>query len=99
MSEEKQIEKMAWDLCAVPKHPSIKSCEQCGNKHCHAMYYAKRVYNADYRKQSDVINEFIKRAIDLGVCKDNGDGTERLFVSTENLRKIAREIKGDSDDL
>lgn len=53
MSEEKQIEKMAWDLCAVPKHPSIKSCEQCGNKHCHAMYYAKRVYNADYRKQTN----------------------------------------------
>ena len=51
MSKEKQIEKMAWDLCDIPKHPSIKSCEQCGNKHCHAMYYAERAYNADYRKQ------------------------------------------------
>lgn len=61
--------------------------------------YAEELYSKNYRKQSDVINEFIKRAIDSGVCKDNGDGTERLFVSIENLRKIAREIKGDSDDL
>lgn len=53
MSKDKQIEKMAWDICDIPKHPSIKSCEQCGNKHCHAMYYAERAYNKDYRKQSE----------------------------------------------
>lgn len=51
MSREKQIEEMAWDLCDIPKHPSIKSCEQCGNKCCHAMYYAERAYNAGYRKR------------------------------------------------
>ena len=51
---EKQIEEMAWDLCDIPKHPSIKSCLQCGNKRCHAMYYAERAYNAGYRKQSDI---------------------------------------------
>ena len=64
MSKEKQIEEMAWDLCDIPKHPSIKSCEQCGNKHCHAMYYAERAYNAGYRKQSEVIDEFVKRLLD-----------------------------------
>lgn len=47
---EKQIEEMAWELCDIPRHPNIKSCEQCGNKHCHAMYYAERAYNAGYRK-------------------------------------------------
>ena len=57
MSKEKQIEEMAWDLCDIPKHPSIKSCEQCGNKHCHAMYYAERAYNAGYRKQSENVIE------------------------------------------
>ena len=56
MSKEKQIEEMAWDLCDIPKHPSIKLCEQCGNKHCHAMYYAERAYNAGYRKQSEWIS-------------------------------------------
>ena len=53
----KQIEEMAWDLCDIPKHPSIKSCEQCGNKHCLAMYYAKRACNNGYRKASDVARE------------------------------------------
>jgi hypothetical protein len=42
----------------------------------------------------EVIDKFIERAIDLGECKGNGDGTERLFVSIENLRKIAGEMKG-----
>lgn len=50
------IEEMARDLCDIPKHPSIKSCEQCGNKSCHAMYYAKRAYEAGYRKQSEPIS-------------------------------------------
>ena len=53
MNEEKQIEEMAWVLCDIPRHPSIKSCEQCGNKHCHAIYYAERAINADYRKQNE----------------------------------------------
>ena len=53
MSREKQIEEMAWELCDIPKHPSIKSCEQCGNKHCYATYYAERAINAGYRKQSE----------------------------------------------
>ena len=56
-----QIEELAWVLCDIPKHPSIKSCEQCGNKHCHAIYYAERAINAGYRKQSAVIDEFSKR--------------------------------------
>lgn len=48
-----QIEELAWVLCDIPKHPSIKSCEQCGNKHCHAIYYAERAINAGYRKRSE----------------------------------------------
>jgi hypothetical protein len=53
----KQIEKMAWDLCDIPRHPSIKSCEQCGNKDCLAMYYARRAYDNGYRKSTDVARE------------------------------------------
>ena len=58
MSEEKQIEELAWDLCDIPRHPSIKSCDECGNKHCHAIYYAKRAINKGYRKQIE--GEWIK---------------------------------------
>ena len=53
MSREKMIEEMAWDLCDIPKHPSIKSCEDCGNKHCHAMYYAERAYDRGYLRQNE----------------------------------------------
>lgn len=70
MKDQKQIEEMAWELCDIPKHPDIKSCEQCGNKHCHAMYYAERAYNAGYRKQ--VEGKWIKHACsyECGVCGD-----------------------------
>lgn len=58
MSEEKRIEELAWDLCDIPRHPSIKSCDECGNKHCHAIYYAKRAINKGYRKQIE--GEWVK---------------------------------------
>lgn len=52
-AESEKIEEMAWDLCDIPKHPSVKSCGDCGNKRCHATYYAQRAYNTGYRKQSE----------------------------------------------
>lgn len=67
---EKQIEEMAWDLCDIPRHPSIKSCEQCGNKHCHAMYYAERACDAGYRKQKE--GHWITRAASYE-CSECGE--------------------------
>lgn len=64
MNREKQIEEMAWDLCDIPKHPSIHSCKECGGKHCHARYHAERAYNAGYRKQSE--GEWIVTDADSG---------------------------------
>lgn len=69
----KQIEEMAWKLCDIPCHPNITSCEQCGNKRCHAMYYAERAYNAGYRKQ--VEGEWLEQK---GV---RGDGSEASYGS------------------
>ena len=61
MNEEKQIEEMAWGMCDIPKHPSIKSCAECNcYGKCQAMYYAKRSYNAGYHKQNE---EYKKRII------------------------------------
>ena len=53
IEEIKQIYEIAWDLCDIPKHPDIKSCEECKGCACHAKYYAERVYNAGYRKQKE----------------------------------------------
>lgn len=54
MSSENQIEEMARDLCHL-----TCTCEECGNvaeknKHkCKAKVYARRAYDAGYRKQSE----------------------------------------------
>lgn len=72
MSKEKQIDEMAWDMCDIPKHPSITSCEKC-NCHgkCQPMYYATRAYNTDYRKQSE--GEWVERIEPLTWCEDDVD--------------------------
>lgn len=60
MSEEKQIKKMARDLC----HLDLP-CDLCvANGDCKAMTYARRAYEKDYRKQSEVVDGFIKAMID-----------------------------------
>lgn len=40
----------------------------------------------------NIILKLIIRAIDKAVCKDCGDGTERLFISIKDLKAIANEL-------
>ena len=47
--------------------------------------------------KGDAIKTFVNRLIDTAVCKDHGDGTERLYVSMENIRKVAKEMVGDNN--
>ena len=80
MNKEKQIEEMAWELCDIPRHPSIKNCEQCGNKHCHAIYYAKRAIKQGYRK--------IEQRYQV-----KADETFEMIPTIESVRQeVAREI-------
>lgn len=59
----------------------------------------RRLDESLYRAREAAAEKIIDMAIDFAVCKDNGDGTERLFVSTENLRKIAERMKdGEQND-
>ena len=101
MSRE-QIEEMAWDLCDIPKHPSIKSCEQCGNKHCHALYYAERAYNAGYRKQewisveerlpeadTDVLVITCHGSFKVARCNIYHNGTLVLWMTNDGLGEKA----------
>lgn len=63
MNEQKQIEEMARDICKLGI-----SCEECTmlarktnqtrEQYCKAFEYAKRAYNAGYRKQS--VGEWVK---------------------------------------
>ena len=61
MSKDKKIEKMARDICCV-KQNCNDVCHPINS--CRALKYAERFYNAGYRKQSDVIDDFVKRLLD-----------------------------------
>lgn len=61
MCIEKQIEEMAYNSCPMPKASTyITSCDKCGmNKDCIRQKHAKEFYSAGYRKQSEVVKEFV----------------------------------------
>jgi DNA-directed RNA polymerase subunit F len=53
MSRDKQIEEMAKAVCHLDR-----TCDECMTSfECKAMMYAKRFYNAGYRKASEVAEE------------------------------------------
>ena len=53
MNKEKKIEEMAKAVCHLDR-----TCDECMTSfECKAMLYAKRFYNAGYRKASDVAEE------------------------------------------
>lgn len=52
-----------------------------------------RYFKEQYLKvETDTVKKLLDYAIDHAVCKDNGDGTERLFISIAELRKAAQEL-------
>lgn len=59
---------------------------------CDRLNGATALYDAGYRNVSEVANKIVANAIDKAVCKDNGDGTERLFVSISELRDVIKEV-------
>ena len=64
MTEEKQIEEMAKNVCHLDRN-----CDECMTSfECKAMMYAKRFYNAGYRKASEVAEYAIKKVV--GLIKD-----------------------------
>ena len=79
MSREKQIEEME------------KIIQKCDDE---AMYasIANKLYEAGYRKQSDIIDEFLKRLKERNkiYCVNETDLKEMNFV----IDQIAREMKG-----
>lgn len=43
--------------------------------------------------RTTALDRVLERAINLAVCKDNGDGTESLYIKTAELREIVEELK------
>ena len=63
-TEQQQIEEMAYSLCDANKHIT-DSCNNCpltkDNERCLKKEYSKKLYAADYRKQSDTASKFAKK--------------------------------------
>lgn len=79
MSEDKQIYEMAKNVCHLDR-----TCDECMTSfECKAMMYAKRFYNAGFRKASEVAREiFGMLREDLRGFVD-GDYLERLLAIYE----------------
>lgn len=58
MSREKQIEEIGKIICGMEN-----GCDGCmrNKARCNERNYAEEIYKAGYRKQSEVVDEFVKR--------------------------------------
>ena len=80
MSEEKQIiEEMASDICAIEG----MECYECHlfENNCHAKKYARRAYNAGYRRQIE--GEWRTARDGTHWCSECGHDATYTFDGTE----------------
>ena len=96
MTKEKQIKEMTWVLCKVydKEHDVCKLDIDFGrcDRDCRFYHNAEMLYNAGYRKQSDVVKEFVKRFEKyIGNCTftlgQTNDIQYALKKAAEDMRK------------
>lgn len=95
--KEKKIEEMAKDMCGNPDTRKKDLCSYCvGWSDCLAS--AEALYNADYRKQSDIVREFVEKVkkiihgfenisqdTDDRICEQIDECAEEYGVKREDL--------------
>ena len=98
---EKQIKELAKDICLAPQNTnySCKSmCKEQGScAYCIVM--AESLYNAGYRKQSEVIDEFVKRLIDAFPEANPNHRSPCLYYDEYRyiIEELAEEMKGGAE--
>lgn len=90
--KEKQIEEMAFSICPMPQASEyITDCTKCGgNGDCIRQKFAAKFLGKGYRKQSEVIDEFVER------LKEENEISFRRFgkgIGISSVFKIADEMK------
>ena len=93
MSRDKQteIEEMAKAVCHLDR-----TCDECMTSfECKAMMYAKRFYNAGYRKAFDLVNE---------IFADVFKAIRKYYIEAEHTKSVTCELmldylKGDLAEL
>ena len=103
MDREKQIEEIGKIVCGMEN-----GCDGCmwNKARCNERNYAEEIYKAGYRKQSDIINEFVKRLkeepIKLSLplfglsTKDEIEAyfNDIMLEVRDAIDRIAKEMKG-----
>ena len=80
MSRDKQIEEMAKTVCHLDR-----TCDECMTSfECKAMMYAKRFYNAGYRKSTEVAEEIFGE-IEFEIHQLDFDREETRAIAIEGI--------------
>lgn len=93
MSRDKQIEEVVKDICSY--HKDYGSCDICdkvldiGDEPCYWKCVARIIIDNDYRKVSDVIDEFAERLIQIL----QKEGRSNYYLKC-TINQIANEMKG-----
>lgn len=86
--EQKQIEEIAKDMC---EEYGTDTCAECyGIGECANKFIAEQLYTAGYRKQGEVIDEFVER------LKEENEISLRRYgkgIGMTAIFKIADEMK------
>lgn len=88
-SELEQIEGMAKVICG-----NNRDCKNCGHnsgiKECGCIFYAKRLYEQSYRKQSAVAAEIFAEIEKIGVLRKVIKGGEIIFDITSEYDELKK---------
>ena len=92
ISMEKQIEEMVVLMCGErKKHKSCKGCKSGNlnaNAYCRIEHYAEALYNAGYRKASDVVKEIFEEIERIAMSKIDGDLSIAVLNDTYYIEAI-----------
>lgn len=94
MDREKQIEEMAQDICVAEQKTNYSCTEKCKKQGicAYCKVIAEHLYDAGYRKQSEVVDKFankLKEYLDDFYTTDE----DALLDTCDAIDDIATEIK------
>lgn len=86
-TKQEQIEEMAKQMCGAINNLCIHDCTPA----CGAREYAKRCFEAGYRKANDVIDEFVERLKEENEISfrryGKGIGISTIFRIADEMRQ------------
>ena len=92
MSKEKQIEEM-WNIMTTDCNEECVGCEFENDNWCFTHRVINNLYNAGYRKQSEVIEEFADK-LGKQLYKNPTIFTQQRYIVVAEINRLVEEMKG-----